>query len=186
MKTRFPLLYTPFPTSSSSSSQKTSQGGGCSWGAMRKPILCCVGGVNQKGGHESSVGIVNYNFKGHGAMMGHSAKFLNSLRCLSPKSAITGPCQQYISHFCASSQPIIPSLAPVMVLLLALIPNLSIWGGNLDHSGKPGVFAVQRCESPPRVEEKVHPYLLATAESQMYFGRSYCYGEILISFCSIP
>lgn len=85
---------------------------------------------------------------------------------LPPKSAITEPWQQYRSHFWTRCQPIIPSLAPVTVLQLALIPNLSIWGGNLVYSSKPGgVFAVQQCKRPPGVEDKVPPYLLANSES---------------------
>lgn len=113
------------------------------------------------------VGIINLwigdNLKQHGAMS-HSAEFLTfESACL--QSLPSWDRVHSICHFWACFQPVTPSLAPIMVLQLVLIPNLSIWESNLDYTSKLGVFTVQQCKSPPHMVEKVHPHFLVTAES---------------------
>lgn len=73
---------------------------------------------------ERESSIFGYNLKQHGAM-GHSAEFLAfesaCLQSLPSRDRVYSIC-----HCWARFQPVAPSLAPVMVLQLALIPNLSI------------------------------------------------------------
>lgn len=103
------------------------------------------------------------NLKQHDAMS-HNAEFLTfESACL--QSLPSWDRVYSICHFWTRFQPVTPSLAPVMVLQLALIPNLSIWESNLDYTSKLGVFAVQQCKSPPHMVEKVHALFLVTAES---------------------